>query len=256
MKKRVSDPLNEVLIDFSCYRRMGMSNFPGGTGIDETTDSSDSDSSDSSGVVSRYRLAERQRQQQRSTAAGVVTGNRPTLNRVQLEQSTVTAPSTTRAPSARGMLRRSEIREELARINNDSDIQTLDMTRPSAAGQTVASTQAASQRAAGQAYTSRHTSTSNVTTDSEEITPTRYQPPLANSVVRGSDDSPLLTPTPATNTQANGGARSRLLSARQRVGEESTGGLPRSSSTFQSAMESLPPISRRNSLVEVSVYML
>lgn len=237
-----------------------MGNFPGGTAIDETTDSSDSDSSDSSGVVSRYRLAERQRQQQRSSAA-VVTGNRPTLNRAQQDQNTVRTSTTVRAPSARSMLRRSEIREELAMINNDSDTQTLDLTRPAAVGQVTASTQAANQRAAGQAYASRQSSTTNVTTDSEDISPTRYQPPLTNSVARRTDDSPLLSPPLVAGTQTTGpgtqatGARNRLLSARERIGEEPSG-LPRSSSTFQSALESLPPISRRNSLVEVCLMKL
>lgn len=227
-----------------------MNSFPGGAN-DDSSDSDSSESSDSSGVVSRYRLAERQRQQDRNST--LASGNRPTLNRAQQERNTVQTPAAGRS------VRRSEIQQELRRFNNEqSEIRgTLDRINNDHVQTLAAASQttAAAQRAAGVAYASSSLAaqrSGTVTGDDPGV----FQPPLPTAQVRRSNENTI--PDIGTRTVGN---RNRLTSVRQAEAESqppdsegaaaASGTMPRSSTTFQSAMEQLPPISRQNSLVQV-----
>jgi len=143
------------------------------------SDSASSTSSDSSGVISRYRIAERQRLQQRTSQLG---SQSRTAAETSITPLTATSHLESRPLSTIRAARRSEIREELARIEPTPATQQLQ------AGRTI--------------ETSRR----------EERNATE---PEADNSLTGVTRS-ILAPNSISRATLNGG---RMLSSRPQLGE-------------------------------------
>ena len=208
-----------------------MATFPGNTRHeDSSTDSDDSDSSPTTAVDSQYRLSERNRQRQTSTVlSSTVTGNRNT-NGPSASNMTITSLP---RPLSRAT-RRSEIRQELDSINNNSSITSSESNRPQGATGNGSST-VVQPRTGANRIDVNNNPLSSISNNTNQNSASNSQ--LANSV-RRADVS--------TGQREVGRDVSRDISDNSSVSQQNRQEvtvMPRPSSTFRSALDTLPPIS-------------